>query len=105
LQSKTKQPRTPCSACRWIEESPLGLQREARLWRENITLRELCAASQLSEGCELTSSSSNFREETGENLVTDGEQRISSFATYPIIDTLGGGGLADNLKPDGERVA
>lgn len=28
-------------------------------------------------------------EETGEVLVTDGEQRISSFATYPIIDTLG----------------
>lgn len=28
-------------------------------------------------------------EETGEELVTDGEQRISSFATYPIIDTLG----------------
>lgn len=28
-------------------------------------------------------------EETGETLVTDGEQRISSFATYPIIDTLG----------------
>ena len=28
-------------------------------------------------------------EQTGEELVTDGEQRISSFATYPIIDTLG----------------
>lgn len=28
-------------------------------------------------------------EETGEPLVTDGEQRVSSFATYPIIDTLG----------------
>lgn len=28
-------------------------------------------------------------EKTGEVLVTDGEQRISSFATYPIIDTLG----------------
>ena len=28
-------------------------------------------------------------EQTGEPLVTDGEQRISSFATYPIIDTLG----------------
>ena len=28
-------------------------------------------------------------EQTGEVLVTDGEQRISSFATYPIIDTLG----------------
>lgn len=28
-------------------------------------------------------------EKTGEVLVTDGEQRVSSFATYPIIDTLG----------------
>ena len=29
-------------------------------------------------------------EGTGETLVTDGEQRLSSFATYPIVDTLGG---------------
>ena len=28
-------------------------------------------------------------EGTGEVFVTDGEQRASSFATYPIIDTLG----------------
>ena len=35
--------------------------------------------------------------QTGETLVTDGEQRASSFATCPIIDTLGGTGLADNL--------
>lgn len=28
-------------------------------------------------------------EKTGEPLVTDGEQRLSSFATYPIVDTLG----------------
>ena len=44
-------------------------------------------------------------EGTGEPLVTDGEQRVSSFATYPIIDTLGGGGLAENLKPDGQYFA
>jgi methionine synthase II (cobalamin-independent) len=36
-------------------------------------------------------------EDTGEPLVTDGEQRESSFATYPITDTLAGTGLADNL--------
>ena len=29
-------------------------------------------------------------EETGEPIVTDGEQRESSFATYPITDTLAG---------------
>lgn len=44
-------------------------------------------------------------EETGSDLVTDGEQRASSFATYPIIDTLGGAGLADNLKADGQYFA
>lgn len=40
--------------------------------------------------------------QTGETLVTDGEQRASSFATYPIIDSLGGKGLADNLAADGQ---
>lgn len=40
--------------------------------------------------------------ETGETLLTDGEQRASSFATYPIIDTLGGKGLASNLAADGQ---
>ena len=40
--------------------------------------------------------------QTGETLVTDGEQRASSFATYPIIDTLGGKGLAGNLAADGQ---
>ena len=42
---------------------------------------------------------------TGETLVTDGEQRASSFATYPIIDTLGGAGLASNLSADGQYFA
>ncbi|MEJ7716756.1 MAG: hypothetical protein ACR2LY_05375 [Thermoleophilaceae bacterium] len=44
-------------------------------------------------------------EETGESLVTDGEQRESSFATYPITDTLAGTGLADNLAGDGQFFA
>ena len=42
---------------------------------------------------------------TGEVLVTDGEQRISSFATYPITDTLGGTGLAEGLAADGQYFA
>ena len=29
-------------------------------------------------------------EATGSPIVSDGEQRISSFATYPLTDTLGG---------------
>ena len=44
-------------------------------------------------------------EKTGEPLVTDGEQRESSFATYPITDTLAGTGLADNLAGDGQFFA
>ena len=44
-------------------------------------------------------------EQTGEKYVTDGEQRESSFATYPITDTLAGTGLADNLAGDGQFFA
>jgi methionine synthase II (cobalamin-independent) len=44
-------------------------------------------------------------EQTGETFVTDGEQRESSFATYPITDTLAGTGLADNLAGDGQFFA
>jgi methionine synthase II (cobalamin-independent) len=44
-------------------------------------------------------------EQTGERYVNDGEQRESSFATYPITDTLAGTGLADNLAPEGQYFA
>lgn len=44
-------------------------------------------------------------ESTGQTLITDGEQRVSSFATYAIIETLGGKGLADNYKADGQYFA
>ncbi len=44
-------------------------------------------------------------EATGEPVVTDGEQRESSFATYSITDTLAGTGLADNLAGDGQFFA
>jgi methionine synthase II (cobalamin-independent) len=44
-------------------------------------------------------------EATGVDVVTDGEQRESSFATYPITDTLAGTGLADNLAGDGQFFA
>ena len=40
-------------------------------------------------------------EATGSPIISDGEQRWSSFATYPITDTLAGTGLADNLGGDG----
>ena len=40
-------------------------------------------------------------EATGSPIISDGEQRWSSFATYPVTDTLGGTGLADHLEPTG----
>src|SRR3984885_8100604 len=44
-------------------------------------------------------------EATGSPIVSDGEQRWSSFATYPITDTLAGTGLAEHLGPGGQYFA
>jgi methionine synthase II (cobalamin-independent) len=44
-------------------------------------------------------------EATGAPIVSDGEQRMSSFATYPLTDTLAGTGLADHLAGDGQYFA
>ncbi len=44
-------------------------------------------------------------EGTGAPISSDGEQRWSSFATYPITDTLAGTGLAPNLAPGGQFFA
>jgi methionine synthase II (cobalamin-independent) len=44
-------------------------------------------------------------EATGSPIISDGEQRWSSFATYPIADTLAGTGLADNLGGGGQYFA
>ena len=44
-------------------------------------------------------------EATGSPINSDGEQRWSSFATYPIADTLAGTGLAANLGPGGQFFA
>lgn len=43
--------------------------------------------------------------ETGSPIVSDGEQRWSSFATYPLADTLAGTGLASSLGPGGQYFA
>lgn len=40
-------------------------------------------------------------EATGSPIISDGEQRASSFATYPVTDTLGGTGLAEHVQPTG----
>lgn len=44
-------------------------------------------------------------EATGSPIISDGEQRMSSFATYPLTDTLAGTGLAAHLAPDGQYFA
>jgi methionine synthase II (cobalamin-independent) len=44
-------------------------------------------------------------EATGAPIVSDGEQRMSSFATYPLTDTLAGTGLAEHLAADGQYFA
>lgn len=44
-------------------------------------------------------------EATESPIISDGEQRISSFATYPLTDTLAGTGLADHLAPGGQYFA
>ena len=44
-------------------------------------------------------------EATGAPIISDGEQRASSFATYPLADTLAGTGLAENLAGDGQYFA
>jgi len=44
-------------------------------------------------------------EATGSPIISDGEQRWSSFATYPIADTLAGTGLAPGLGAGGQFFA
>jgi methionine synthase II (cobalamin-independent) len=44
-------------------------------------------------------------EETGAPIISDGEQRESSFATYCLADTLAGMGLAPHLAGDGQIFA
>jgi methionine synthase II (cobalamin-independent) len=47
----------------------------------------------------------NRMQATGAPIISDGEQRASSFATYPVTDTLAGTGLAENLAGDGQYFA
>jgi methionine synthase II (cobalamin-independent) len=45
------------------------------------------------------------QEAAGTPIVSDGEQHRSSFATYPLADTLDGTGLAPSLGPGGQYFA
>jgi methionine synthase II (cobalamin-independent) len=80
---------------------PMKLQEAyQRLDDGEISFDELQAAQD-----EAAEDSIRRLEGTGERYVNDGEQRESSFATYPITDTLAGTGLADNLAPEGQYFA
>jgi methionine synthase II (cobalamin-independent) len=80
---------------------PMKLQEAYADYDEGkITWEQLQAAQD-----EAATDSIQRLEATGEPIVTDGEQRESSFATYSITDTLAGTGLADNLAGDGQFFA
>jgi methionine synthase II (cobalamin-independent) len=80
---------------------PLKLQEAYADYDEGkITWEQLVAAQD-----EAAADSIRRLEETGEPIVTDGEQRESSFATYPLTQTLAGTGLAPNLAGDGQFFA
>ncbi len=68
---------------------------EGRIKREQLTTEQDAACRD----------SITRMEATGSPIVSDGEQRASSFATYPLADTLAGTGLADNLAGDGQYFA
>jgi methionine synthase II (cobalamin-independent) len=80
---------------------PMKLQEAYQAYDEGkITFAQLQA-----EQDEAAEDSIKRLEATGEPVVTDGEQRESSFATYPLTDTLAGTGLADHLAGDGQYFA
>lgn len=75
---------------------PIKLQDALRAYdKGEITLEQL--EVERDEAC---LDSIKRMEATGQELNTDGEQRWSSFATYPIADTLAGAGLAKNLTAE-----
>ncbi|KAI0033643.1 hypothetical protein K488DRAFT_47325 [Vararia minispora EC-137] len=63
------------------------------------------AADLLREQDRAAKDSAEQMQAAGETYATDGEQRKSSFATYPLTDTLAGTGLADGLVADGQYFA
>ncbi len=66
----------------------------------NITKEQLEAEQE-----EAVQDSIKRLEATGSPIISDGEQRWSSFATYPLAHTLAGTGLAPNLAPGGQYFA
>jgi methionine synthase II (cobalamin-independent) len=80
---------------------PMKLQQAYADYDEGkITTAEFEAAQDAAAG-----DSIKRLEQTGEPIVTDGENRESSFATYNLADTLSGTGAADHLALDGQYFA
>jgi methionine synthase II (cobalamin-independent) len=80
---------------------PLSLQQAITAYDNGEITREQLTAEQDAAA----EDSVRRLEATGAAIVSDGEQRASSFATYPLADTLAGTGLADNLAGDGQYFA
>jgi methionine synthase II (cobalamin-independent) len=80
---------------------PLSLQQAITAYDNGEITREQLTAEQDAAA----EDSVRRPEATGAAIVSDGEQRASSFATYPLADTLAGTGLADNLAGDGQYFA
>ena len=76
---------------------PIKLQQALAAWDAGKIQHEDVVKLQ-DEACQ---DSITRMEATGAPIVSDGEQRMSSFATYPITDTLAGTGLTKNLAGDG----
>jgi methionine synthase II (cobalamin-independent) len=77
---------------------PMKLQEAIKKFDAGRITREQLEAEQ-DEACR---DSIQRMEATGSPIISDGEQRQSSFATYPITDTLAGTGLALGLAADGQ---
>jgi methionine synthase II (cobalamin-independent) len=80
---------------------PMSLQRAIAAYDKGEITKEQLRAEQDAAAKD----SVERMEATGTAIVSDGEQRASSFATYPLADTLAGTGLADNLAGDGQYFA
>src|SRR5580700_3310688 len=76
---------------------PSWLQRAYAQYDEGEITRDQLEAEQ----DKAVRDSIEHQEATGTPIISDGEQRWSSFATYAITDTLAGTGLADNLAGTG----
>jgi len=80
---------------------PAQLQAAIKAFDEGKITKEQLTAEQ-DAACQ---DSITRMEATGSLIISDGEQRASSFATYPLTDTLAGTGLARNLAGDGQYFA